>query len=67
MTDSTTWPKDPANGRLLCSPEHPMPKGAEGRWSHTNVHEEGDGCFDGCCADYRCRDCGHTWRQELPQ
>ena len=53
--------------RFLCSPEHPMPKGASGRWAHTNVSEYGDGCFEGCCADYVCADCGHKWREELPQ
>lgn len=58
---------NPENGRFLCSPEHPMPKGATGRWEHTNAHEYGDGCFEGCCADYVCDDCGHKWREELPQ
>jgi hypothetical protein len=54
------------NGRQLCSPEHPMPKDALGRWEHTNVKEVGE-CMDGCCADYQCQDCGHKWREELPQ
>lgn len=70
MTDTARfehWPRDPKSGRLLCSPAHPMPTGAPGRWAHTHVSEEGDGCFDGCCADYRCHDCGHKWREELPQ
>ena len=31
------------------------------------VHPEGDGCYDGCCADYLCPVCGHRWRSELPQ
>ena len=53
--------------RQLCSPEYPMPKNATGRWVHTNVREDGDGCIDGCCADYKCLDCGHKWREELPQ
>jgi hypothetical protein len=61
------WPRDPVNGRLLCAPDHPMPKDAKGQWSHTNAHEYGDGCFDGCCADYLCDDCGEKWRAELPQ
>jgi hypothetical protein len=43
-----------------------MPKGASGRWSHADVEEVGE-CADGCCADYRCRICGHQWREELPQ
>lgn len=61
------WPRDPANGRFLCAPDRLKPKDARGLWSHTNAHEYGDGCFDGCCADYRCDDCGETWRAELPQ
>ena len=52
--------------RQLCSPESPMPKGAPGRWEHTNVKEVGE-CMVGCCADYECQDCGHRWREELPQ
>jgi hypothetical protein len=60
-------PKNPDNGRFICTPKQPMPKGAKGRWEHTNAHEFGDGCFDGCCADYKCDDCGYTWREELPQ
>lgn len=63
------WPRNPENGRLICTPEKPMPKGWQvfGRWEHTNVTEDGDGCFDGCCADYLCKDCEHRWRAELPQ
>ena len=60
------WPRDPKNGRLLCAPERPMPRGAEGRWSHSDVQETGE-CSDGCCAYYRCVSCGASWRQELPQ
>ena len=56
--------------RQLCSPEHPMPKGATGRWEHTNVVEVGEQS-DGYPGDdlqrYRCNDCGHEWRAELPQ
>ena len=55
---------NPANGRLVCSPEHPMPQGAAGRWEHTNVEDAGE-CLDGCCDYYRCKDCGHTWRQKV--
>ena len=63
-------PIDPANGRPLCSPEHPMPKDATGRWSHTSVEQVGHGeDYGGGCyvVTYRCRDCGKTWEQELPQ
>ncbi len=68
--DAATWPRDPANGRLLCAPQHPMPKGVGGRWSHTSVEHTGDSSdfhlgqeFD----DYRCRDCGTSWTEEVPQ
>lgn len=57
---------EPGTNRQICTPESPMPKGATGRWAHTNVSEVGE-CSEGCCADYRCADCGHEWRQELPQ
>jgi len=60
------WPRDPANGRYLCAPEHPMPNGAPGQWSHTNVVSDGE-CADGCCDFYKCKDCGHRWRVEVPQ
>ena len=60
---------NPKNGRFVCSPEHPAPKWMPPgeRWEHTNAREDGDGCWDGCCADYVCLDCGHRWRAELPQ
>jgi hypothetical protein len=64
------WPTDPANGRYLCSPEHPMPPNAPGRWVHTNVEEVGEqqsGWPGGDIVRMRCRDCGLTWKQELPQ
>lgn len=63
-------PKDPANGRYLCSPEHPMPKGAPGRWSHANASETDDERdFGGgeYCVRMACCDCGQTWWRELPQ
>ena len=62
--------RDPANGRPLCSPEHPMPKGADGYWSHTNVEEVGDqvdGYPGGDLQRMRCKDCGVEWTTELPQ
>lgn len=55
------------NDRKRCTKENPMPKGAKGRWEHSRVTEEGDGCYEGCCADYKCLNCGHQWRAELPQ
>ena len=56
--------------RQICSPESPMPKGATGRWAHTNVEEVGrqrNGWPCGDDQDYRCKDCGHEWTEELPQ
>lgn len=47
-----------------------MPKGATGRWSHTNVEEIGeqeDGYPGGDTVRMRCKDCGVTWTMELPQ
>ncbi len=53
------WPRDPANGYLLCSPERPRPKDAHGQWAHTNVSKEEsyNGAHDHCT----CKDCGATW------
>jgi hypothetical protein len=68
--DPTTWPRDPANGRLLCSPDKPMPRGAPGRWAHTNIESMGDhGDFSLGTEydDYRCKDCGTSWSEEVPQ
>jgi hypothetical protein len=63
---ASDWPRDPANGRLLCSPARPMPHGAKGSWAHTNVVGDG-GCSEGCCDDYKCTDCGATWRVEAAE
>lgn len=52
--------------RQICTPENPMLKGSTGRWEHTGAEEVGV-CMDGCCANYRCIDCGHQWGEELPQ
>lgn len=70
VTPSVWEWRNPNNGRLVCSPEHPMPKGATGRWEHTNVIEIGEqepGSPSGDIQKYRCTDCGHEWREELPQ
>ncbi len=68
--DYSDWPREPANGRLLCAPDRPMPKGAPGSWAHTGtetVASEGDFStgqeYDKC----RCKDCGHEWWHEVPQ
>ena len=51
--------------RQLCNPQHPMPKEGTGRWEHENAHETN---YNGdYCAEYKCDDCGHVWREELPQ
>jgi len=63
MSADSEWPRDPANGRLLCTPQRPMPKGAAGLWSHTSVVLDG-GCDEGCCDDFKCTDCGARWRVE---
>jgi hypothetical protein len=55
--------------RQTCSPEHPMPKDATGRWEHTNVEEIKceDGHPGGDVVTLRCKDCGKIWRSESPQ
>jgi len=68
--DLRGWPRDPANGRLLCSPAKPMPKGAPGQWSHTSVISTGSSYYydTGQEVDrYHCRDCGESWREEVAQ
>lgn len=58
------WPKDPANGRPLCSPARPMPKGAVGQWAHTGARMVSAGDY---ADDYKCDDCGTRWTEELPE
>lgn len=56
--------------RRVCTKENPMPKGAEGMWEHTNAHEVGeqeDGWPCGDIVRMKCDDCGHRWKEELPQ
>lgn len=60
------WPRDAESGRLLCAPGQPMPKGAKGWWLHPNARNVGE-CYEGCCDDFECPDCGATWRVECPQ
>ncbi len=72
LTRFENWEIDPANGRYLCSPEHPMPADApkESLWSHTSLREIGPqeehglGCST---TRYECPDCGVKCRSELPQ
>lgn len=42
--------------------ERPLPKG---RYVHPNAVDDG-GCSEGCCDDYKCPDCGTSWRVEAP-
>jgi hypothetical protein len=56
--------------RNICTSDQPMPKGATGRWAHSNTEEIGDqedGWPGGDYQRYRCIDCGHEWKEELPQ
>ena len=60
----TDWPRDPTNGRLMCTPAKPMPEGAPGQWAHTNIScvlDEGD------YEKRRCDDCGVSWWEEIAQ
>ena len=63
-------PKDPANGRWLCTPEHPYNPDLDGVWAHRDTHEVGeqeDGWPGGDIITIECRTCGIKWKQELPQ
>ena len=69
VTVAFDWPRSP-NNRLVCSLEHPMPKNAAGRWEHADVERIGrqdDGWPSGDIVTNRCRNCGKTLREELPQ
>lgn len=61
-------PKDrtlnPENGRWICTPETPMPKGADGQWEHQDTEDAGE-CSDGCCDYYRCLNCGLRFKVEV--
>jgi hypothetical protein len=32
--------------------------------AHENAEDAGE-CSQGCCDRYRCKDCGHTWTEEV--
>lgn len=55
------WDKDPENGRWLCTPEKPMPKGAKGLWSHTGITCIGSN-YEGNIDYYVCVDCDAQWK-----
>lgn len=55
------WPHDEINGRLLCTPDKPMPAGAGGLWSHRAYkidRESSDGEVEYCS----CESCGAEWK-----
>jgi rubrerythrin len=64
---------DPAvnsqNGRFVCTADNPMPLRATGRWEHDaeEVGDQEDGWPGGDYQAYRCKNCGHIWKEELPQ
>lgn len=69
----TDWPKT-KDGRLICSPAHPMPIGdgdAHGlRWAHTNLMEvlqDKDGWPMDDTVTKKCRDCGIVITAEVAQ
>jgi hypothetical protein len=55
---------NPLNGRWICTPESPMPVGADGLWEHENTVDDGE-CSDGCCDYRKCLDCGKRFRVEV--
>ena len=55
------WPRVPVSGRLLCTSERPMPKGAHGLWSHAVARVVGQ-CEHKCCDLVLCQDCGASWK-----
>lgn len=62
----------PEQSRSLCTPEDPMtPDRDHGqRWEHRDTEEVGDqmdGWPGGDVVTVRCKACGTTWREELPQ
>ena len=64
LAPTPDWPLDPVNGRLLCTPERPMPNNAAGRWSHSDARVVRSGDYSD---SYRCASCGATWTAELPE
>jgi len=69
---NTNWPKDPVNGRYVCTSEKPMPKNApqNTKWSHSSIKEIGPQINHGLGCEttqYHCTNCKTTWTSELPQ
>lgn len=49
--------------RIDCRTVTSIEKGK--RYTHPNAESVGS-CYEGCCDDYRCPDCGTEFRVELP-
>lgn len=56
-----------ADGRHVCTKEDPWTPAKSDRAVHPDASTFGDGCYEGCCDDYRCPNCGVEWRKEHPQ
>lgn len=55
---------------IICTKENPWDRKTKGSVRHSDAHEVGeqeDGWPGGDIVTYECRNCGHRWRQELPQ
>lgn len=56
--------------RYRCTKKNPWTPGKGGRVEHEDVREVGtqeDGFPGGDIVTYECKNCGHRWKQELPQ
>jgi DNA-directed RNA polymerase subunit M/transcription elongation factor TFIIS len=54
-------------GRYICSKEHPMPEKRDSvgqRWLHVDARETA--ADSDYYIEYRCPNCGHIWRSEMP-
>lgn len=52
-----------------CTAANPMPENRDflgDHWVHEGAQSTGE-CSDRRFAYYRCKDCGHTWSQEVAQ
>lgn len=49
------------DGRIDCRTVEKVESGTGKRYLHPNAKVVGD-CYEGCCDDYECPDCGTTWR-----
>lgn len=58
--------KRDADGRYICTRETPWSHSIPGRVVHPDAVDDGE-CFDGCCDYWKCPNCGHRWKTEVPQ